>query len=153
MAIARLKSAVKLKASGTGKSHALPEVSIRDLSIVIDEPVERSVSNLRPTPTDTALAALVASTSVLAHKCAAAMGVDIGDLTSGAVCDFDRWGVTLTEEVTVPLQKVLLTMTADGSVSRGDLNRVAVETAKFSPLSEHFRQAGPIIGESWSPAR
>jgi uncharacterized OsmC-like protein len=153
MAIARLKSTVKLRASGTGKSHTLSEVFLHDLSFVIDEPVERGGSNLGPPPTDTALAAFVACTSVLAHKCAAAMGVDIGDLSSGAVYDFDRRGVTLTEEVTVPLQKILLAVTADGSVRRDDLSRVAVETARLCPLSKIFRLAGTIIGESRSPAR
>ncbi|MGI3187104.1 OsmC family protein [Nioella aestuarii] len=153
MAIARLKSTVKLRALGTGKSHALSEISIRNLSFVIDEPFERGGSNLGPTPTETALAALVGCTNVIAHKCAAAMGVDIGDLTIRAVCEFDRRGVTLTDEVAVPFQKIVLTVTADGSVSRDDLNRVAVETAKFCPLSKLFRQAGTIIEESWSPAR
>ena len=55
----RPKTTVKLKAEADCPSHSLSEISVRDLTFAIDEPVERGGTNTGPTPTDTALAALI----------------------------------------------------------------------------------------------
>lgn len=152
MALARAKETVKLRVAGSGRSHSLSEISVRDLSFAIDEPRERGGSNLGPTPTDTALAALIGCTNVIGHKCAAQLGVEIGELDISAVCDFDRRGVTLAEDIAVPFKRIVLTVVAKGPASQGDLDRVAAEVAKFCPLSKLFREAGTLIEESWTPA-
>ncbi|MGB2325174.1 MAG: LysR family transcriptional regulator, partial [Pseudomonadales bacterium] len=41
-----------------------------DVDFAIDEPIERGGTNLGPTPTDAALAALIGCTNVIGHKCA-----------------------------------------------------------------------------------
>ena len=79
-------------------------VSIRDVVVQIDEPVERGGTNLGPAPTETAIAALIGCTNTIGHKCANSLGLDIGNLIIDAVCDFDRRGVTLQEEIDVPFQ-------------------------------------------------
>ena len=50
---------VKLRASAVSPSHSLSHISVRDLTFAIDEPVARGGTNLGPTPTDTALSALM----------------------------------------------------------------------------------------------
>ena len=146
-----MKTTVKLRVTATCPSHSLSNISIRDLGFAIDEPVERGGTNQGPTPTDTAIAALVGCTNVIGHKCAAKLGVDIGHLDISVVCDFDRRGVTLSEEIDVPFQKIVLTVEADGPASQEALDRVAAEVAKFCPLSKLFRQAGTEIEEVWKP--
>jgi uncharacterized OsmC-like protein len=62
---------------------------MRDVQLTIDEPQARGGTNLGPTPTETALAALVGCTNVIGHKCADSLGVDIGHLDISVSCDFD----------------------------------------------------------------
>jgi putative redox protein len=71
---------VKLRAKAQAPSHSLANISIRDLNFSIDEPEARGGTNLGPTPTDTAIAALIGCTNVIAHKCAESLLVDIGHL-------------------------------------------------------------------------
>lgn len=146
----KFKTTVKLRASANCPSHSLSKISVRDLEFAIDEPVERGGTNLGPTPTDTALAALIGCTNVIGHKCAEKLGIDIGHLNISAVCDFDRRGVTLAEEVDVPFEKVILNIETNGSASETQLETLANEVAKFCPLSKLFRQAGTIVEENWT---
>ena len=55
----RMKTEVTLKAEADCPSHSLANVAIRDLNFAIDEPEARGGTNQGPTPTDTAIAALV----------------------------------------------------------------------------------------------
>ena len=145
----RPKNSVTLKAQAHCPSHSKAEVAVRDLTFSIDEPTERGGTNSGPTPTDTAIAALIGCTNVIGHKCASALGIDIGNLDISANCEFDRRGVTLTEEIEVPFKKIVLKVECNAAVSNEDLERLSAEVAKFCPLSKMFRQAGTIIEEEW----
>ena len=146
----KMKTTVKLRASSNCPSHSLSNVSVRDVQFAIDEPVERGGTNLGPTPTDTALAALIGCTNVIGHKCAAKLGIDIGHLKISAVCDFDRRGVTLSEEIDIPFEKIILNIETDGDASEIQLETLKNEVAKYCPLSKLFRQGGTVIEESWT---
>lgn len=148
----KLKTSVTLRVEADCPSHSLARVSTRDLTQLIDEPTERGGTNQGFTPTDTALSALVGCTNVIAHKCAAKMGIDIGHLHITAACRFNRLGVTLAEEIDTPFEAIDLTVTADGPASQSDLDRLAAEVAKFCPLAKLFRQAGTDIYEDWRKA-
>ena len=80
MAAIRMKTTVKLRADADCPSHSRADIAIRDLVFAIDEPVERGGTNAGPTPTDAAIASLVGCTNVIGHKCARALGIDIGHL-------------------------------------------------------------------------
>lgn len=149
MVTAMPKTTVRLAATAHCPSHTLSEVSVRDLAFAIDEPVARGGTNKGPTPTDTALAALAGCTNVIGHKCAESLGIDIGHLDINITCDFDRRGVTLSEEIDVPFQRIELAVEADGTADDADLQRVASEVRKYCPLSKLFRQAGTEIEEVW----
>lgn len=148
----KLKTTIKLRAKAKCPSHSLAHVEVRDLMQDIDEPIERGGTNLGFAPTDTALSALIGCTNTIGHKCADKLGVDIGHLEISAVADFDRRGVTLTEEIDVPFQRIELTVLADGSGSPEDLQRVSVEVAKYCPLAKLFRSAGTELVEVWKHA-
>lgn len=146
----RPKSTVKLKADAQCPSHSLAQISVRDLVFSIDEPLARGGTNEGPTPTDTALAALIGCTNVIGHKCADSLGINVGSLSISAVCDFDRRGVTLLEEIDVPFERIFLKVETRAGVSKTDLKRLSDEVAKFCPLSKLFRQAGTVIEEEWT---
>lgn len=148
----KMKTTVTLKATGTCTSHSRSDIAIRDLVFAIDEPAERGGTNAGPTPTDTALSALIGCTNVIGHKCASKMGIDIGDLTINATCGFDRRGVTLEEEIEVPFASVTLDVAAHGSASADELAHVAIETEKYCPLSKLFRNAGTHLEVHWHKA-
>ncbi len=142
-----------LKASAECPSHSLANVSVRDLSFCIDEPVERGGTNSGPTPTDTVLSALIGCTNVIGHKCANSLGIDIGHLSIDAKCYFNRAGVTLAEEVEVPFERILLTVTsAGGQATQDQLEQVASETGKYCPLAKLFVNAGTTIEQTWQLA-
>jgi len=74
------KTTVTLSASAECPTHSLATISVRDLTFAIDEPTERGGTNTGPTPTDTALAALIGCTNVIGNKCANKLGIDIGQV-------------------------------------------------------------------------
>ena len=149
----RMKTEVTLKAQANCPSHSRADVSIRDLTFAIDEPVERGGTNAGPTPTDTALSALIGCTNVIGHKCAAKLGVDIGHLDISAKCAFDRRGVTLEQEIDVPFRAIELTVVAHGKATDEALQQVAAEVRKYCPLSKLFKAAGSDITENWQVAQ
>ena len=147
-----MKTTVQLKAKASCPSHSLASVSVRDLNIAIDEPTERGGTNKGPTPTDTALAALIGCTNVIGHKCAGKLGIDIGHLEIDIVCDFDRRGVTLSEEIDTPFVSLVQTVVADGPATEEELQAVAREVEKYCPLSKLFAGAGTEVTTIWRKA-
>ncbi len=145
----KIKPTVRLRATADCPSHALANIKVRDLEFAIDEPLERGGTNLGPTPTDTVLAALIGCTNVIGHKCAKNLGIDIGHLEISAMCEFDRTGVTLSDEIEVPFQKVVLTILTSGEATDDQLQTLKVEVAKYCPVSKLFRNSGTIIEENW----
>ena len=145
----KMKTVVKLRATAECPSHSKSEVAVRDLNFAIDEPTERGGTNAGPTPTDTAIAALIGCTNVIAHKCAAEKNIDIGHLKIEAECDFDRRGVTLAEDIDTPFVAIALSIVSDGPATQQQLEEVADSVKKFCPVSKLFRQAGTTITEAW----
>ena len=148
----RQKTPITGTINGDGKSHSLTNCTTRDVAFQIDEPVERGGTNTGPSPTETAIAALIGCTNVISIKCANKLGIDIGHLKIEAKYDFDRRGVLLTEEVDLPFPKIVLNIVSDGPATEAELAQVATELAKFCPIAKVFRHAGTVIEENWSKA-
>ncbi len=146
----RMKTTVKLRAEADCPTHSLANISIRDLQFPIDEPTDRGGTNLGPTPTDTALAALAGCTNVIGHKCAKTLGVDIGRLNIDLVCDFDRRGVTLAEEIAVPFVSIEQRVAYSGNATAEEIEQLAAEVEKFCPLSKLFTGSGTAITTTWT---
>ncbi|NNE86724.1 MAG: OsmC family protein [Silicimonas sp.] len=145
----RQKTEMTIKLTGRGTSHARSETHIDGQNIVIDEPVARGGTDEGPSPTATAYSALIGCTNVIGNKCADKLGVDIGHLSFEMEVDFDRRGVLLMEEVDVPFKAIRLMVTADGSASEDDLQKVARETDKFCPISKLYEQSGTNLTITW----
>lgn len=93
----KMKTVVTYRAKADCPSHARTEIPVRDLNVVIDQPLERGGTNLGPSPTETAMTSLIACMNVIGHKCAKKLGVDLGTMSTDAKCQFDRRGVLLEE--------------------------------------------------------
>lgn len=148
----RQKSTITIKLNGKGTSHSRSETYVRDVTDVIDEPVERGGTNDGLSPTETAFAALIGCTNVIGNKCAEKLGVDIGHLSFDMEVDFDRRGVLLMDEVEVPFEAIRLDVAADGPASEDDLARVAVETEKYCAISKLFKKSGTKLDITWRKA-
>ena len=145
----KMKTVVTYRTTAVCASHARTEIPVRDLSVVIDEPLERGGTNLGPTPTETAMTALIACTNVIGHKNAHRLGVDLGEVTIDADCKFDRRGVLMEEEIDVPFPAITLTVNCITDASQEALDQVGVETAKYCAIAKLFEAAGTDLTVNW----
>ena len=149
MVTIKQKTTVKQRLTASCPSHSRSDISVRDVSLTIDEPKERDGTNLGPTPTETALAALAACTNVIGNKVAHKMGLDVSDFQISIVSDFDRRGVTLVEEIDVPFEAVKIRVELATNASQSEIDQLAAEVAKYCPLAKLFREAGTQLDEEW----
>lgn len=145
----RQKSIITVKMSAEGRSHSRCDLAVRDLTSVIDEPVERDGTNQGFSPTETAFAAFIGCTNTIGHKCAANLGIDIGNLSFVMEVDFDRRGVLLMQEVEVPFKAIRLDVASDGSATQEELDRVAQDTAKYCAISKLYQNSGTDLTVTW----
>ncbi len=145
----KVKPVVTYRTTAQCSTHARTEIPIRDLDVVVDEPVERGGTNLGPSPTETAMAALIACTNVIGHKNAHRLGVDLGTVTIDAKCRLDRRGVLMEEEIDVPFPEIELTVNCETPASQEELTRVGEETAKYCAIAKLFEAAGTDLTVNW----
>lgn len=148
----KMKTVVTYRAKAACPTHARTEIPVRDLKVVIDEPIERGGTNLGPTPTETAMTALIACTNVIGHKNAHRLGIDLGEITINANCKFDRRGVLMEEEIEVPFPEITLTVNCTTPASQEELDLVGVETAKYCAIAKLFEAAGTDLTVNWVKA-
>ena len=145
----KMKTVVTYRVKASCPTHARTEIPVRDLNVVIDEPVERGGTNLGPTPTEAAMTALIACTNVIGSKNAHRLGIDLGEISIDADCKFDRRGVLMEEEIDVPFPAITLTVNCATSASQEDLDLVGVETAKYCAIAKLFEAAGTDLKVNW----
>ncbi|WP_299625142.1 OsmC family protein [uncultured Tateyamaria sp.] len=145
----KMKTVVTYRAKAQCPTHARTEIPVRDLNVVIDEPIERGGTNLGPSPTEAAMTALIACTNVIGHKNAHRLGIDLGMVTIDADCKFDRRGVLMEEEIDLPFPAITLTVHCDTAATQDDLTRVGVETAKYCAIAKLFEAAGTDLTVNW----
>lgn len=146
----RPKTVVTMKMAGHAVSHARTDISVRDLNVVIDEPEARGGTNLGPSPTETLMTALIGCTNVITHKIAHKHGVSIKNMEVRLEAKFDRRGVTLEEEISVPFPELKLIVDLTTDASPEAMDTVKTELAKFCPVSKVLRESGTVITEEWN---
>ncbi len=153
MAAVVQKTVVTQKLEGNCVSHSRTDIAVRDLSVTLDEPLERGGTNKGLTPTETLMAALVGCTNVISHKVAHRVGVHIKSMNVRAEAQFDRRGVTLQEEIDVPFPSVTLYIELQTDSDTASVERVKRELAMFCPLAKVLRAAGTEVREVWNVKR
>ena len=145
----KMKTVVTYRTTATATSHSRTDVPVRDLNVVIDEPVERGGTNMGPSPTEAAMTALIACTNVIGHKNAKRLGVDLGTVSIDADVKFDRRGVLMEEEIDTPFPAITLTVNCTTPASQEELSSVGVETAKYCAIAKLFEAAGTDLTVNW----
>lgn len=148
----RMKTVVTYRTTARATSHSRTEIPIRDLTAIIDEPLERGGTNEGLSPTETALAALIGCTNVIGHKNAHRLGVDLGQVTIDADCKFDRRGVLMEEEIDIPFPEITLVVRCDGPATDAQLTAVGEETARYCAIAKLFEAAGTKLEVKWVKA-
>lgn len=121
--------------------------------IVIDEPAARGGTDQGPTPIETMLAALLGCTNVILNRVAEKHDVLVKDLSLHAEVSFDRRGVMLEEEVSVPFPEIRLTINLATTAPEDRVARVKADLGRFCPVSKVIRQSGTRLEEVWNVTR
>jgi len=150
MVVMREKLMVKMRMEADAVSHSRTDVSVRGLTNVIDEPVERGGTNLGMSPTETLIASLLGCTNVIGHKVAHRMGIEIASMKIRVEVDFDRRGVTLAEDVAVPFPALTMTIDVTTPASAAQIDQLRRELAMYCPISKVMRAAGTTLTEVWN---
>jgi putative redox protein len=153
MVAVREKTTVTQRVRGDCPTYSRTEISVRDVKTVIDEPKERDGTNMGPTPTETMVAALIACTNVISHKCASKHGVEFNAMSINAESTFDRRGTQLVEEIEVPFPKIRLVIDVTTNAGDADMERVKADLHRFCPISKVIRNSGTEIEEVWNVTR
>ena len=148
----KMKTVVTYRTTAQCPTHSRTEIPVRDLNVIIDEPLERGGTNRGPSPTETAMTALIACTNVIGHKNAHRLGIDLGTVTIDADCKFDRRGVLMEEEIDLPFPEITLTVKCAGPAGQDDLTKVGVETSKYCAIAKLFEAAGTQLTVNWVKA-
>lgn len=149
----RQKSVIQGRIQGRALTAERTAVSVRDLRVDLDEPLERGGTNTGLTPTETAIAALVGCTNVVGQRAAKLHGVDVKAMEIDVVYDLDRTGVMLQAEVKVPFKRIELRVRLETSASDEAVDRMRRDLARFCAISVLFRAAGTEIVEHWDIVR
>lgn len=145
----KVKSA-QYKLVGKSVSHARTDVSVRDVSLTTDEPLERNGTNAGPSPTETMIGALVGCTNNIATRIAHHKGLEFEIDTIEAEVEFDRRGVLLDEDIDVPFPTIKLTINVRTNATADQLKEVQELLPRYCPVSKVFQQAGTKVTESWN---
>ena len=150
MATVKPKSVVTINATGTAVTHARTDVSIRDLTMVVDEPERLGGTNQGPSPTESLVGALIGCLNVVSGRIADKLGIEIEDFAVEVAADFDRRGVTMEEAITVPFPKMDVAIAARIRGSDDQIAELQDELKQRCPLSTIIRQAGTELTETWT---
>jgi putative redox protein len=153
MVTVKEKTTVTQRIRGNCPTHSRTEISVRDVKAVIDEPKEREGTNMGPTPTETMVAALIACTNVISHKCAKKHGVELKAMTIDAESTLDRRGTQLLEEIEVPFPKIRLVIDVTTDASEAEMEKVKADLHRFCPISKVIRNSGTELEEVWKVTR
>ncbi|MGD9925684.1 MAG: OsmC family protein [Pseudorhodoplanes sp.] len=153
MATVKEKTTVTQRLHADCPTHSRTEVIVRDVRTVIDEPKERDGTNMGPTPTETLVAALVACTNVIGHKCAHKHGVEFEKMFIDAETIFDRRGTQLLEEIEVPFPKIRLVINVTTNAGEDSIEKVKTDLHRFCPVAKVIRNSGTQIEEIWNVTR
>ena len=153
MVTVREKLFVTQQVHGDCPTHSRTDISVRDVTSVIDEPTQRDGTNMGPTPTETMVSALIGCTNVISNKCANKHGVDYHVNSIDAQAMFDRRGTQLMEEIEVPFYKIILTINVTTDASEEALEKVKADLHRYCPIAKVIRNSGTEIEEIWNVTR
>ena len=146
----KVKTVIGINAKAKVISHARTDVDIRDLTVTIDEPLARGGTNLGASPTETIAVALAGCLSVVSHRIADSLQIDLKEMSIDVAAKFDRRGVMLVEEIDIPFPEMDVNIQiTTNSASTDKVEQLKSDLHKFCPVSKMIRQSGTVLNENW----
>lgn len=153
MAVVKQKTVVTYRFVAEAASHSRTDVKVRDVSTVIDEPVERGGTNQGLAPTETLMASLLGCTNTIFHKCADKHGVKLKKMSMRLEGQLDRRGVTLQEEVDVPFPAMTMYVDIVTDAPDSAIDAAKDDLHRFCAVSKVIRACGTDLQEVWTVTR
>jgi uncharacterized OsmC-like protein len=136
-------------ASGRMLTHAASEISVRDFTVVADEPPSRGGDDRAPTPLEYVLIALCACTNSSTGKLAQKIRFAYDDLRTEAEAELDLRGRRGEADVPVHHRRVRLTVRIRTEESDDRIARLADLVGRYCPVDSLVRAAVPDYEARW----
>jgi putative redox protein len=153
MVTVKEKTVVTYRFTAEATTHSRTDVKVRDVSSVIDEPLERGGTNQGLAPTETLMASLLGCTNTIFHKCANKHGVKLHKMSMRLEGQLDRRGVTLQEEVDVPFPKMTMYVDIVTDAPEAAIEAAKTDLRRFCAVSKVIRACGTNLEEVWTVTR
>ena len=138
------------RASGRMLSHAAAEISVRDFTVVSDEPPSRGGEDRAPTPLEYVLVALCACTNASSGRLAQKMRFAYDLLETEAEGELDIRGRKGEADVPVHYRRVRLRVRIRTDESDARIERLASLVARYCPVDSLIRTAVPEYEVEWT---
>lgn len=125
-------------------------VKSRNLTVTMDEPVDRGGTNLGMMPLETMMAGLIGCTNVVSHKIAKANDIDIRDMSVRAEITVNSAGTRLVAETDVPFPEVRLFIEFTTTADEAAVDIIKRDLRRFCAVSKVLQQAGSKVEEIWT---
>lgn len=139
----------KFRLSGTAESSTKSQVTSRDVTMIIDEPIERGGTNEGPMPVEMVFAGLIGCTHVISNKLAKANDVEVVDMDIEVVTTMDSRGTRLIEPIDVPFPDTVLHIKATMNGSDDGIEAVIHKLKEHCAVSKMLRMSGTKVTENW----
>jgi len=146
----RPKTIWTMTLDGTGETPTKTMVKSRDLSVTMDEPVDRGGTNLGLMPLETMMAGLIGCTNVVSHKIARANGIDVEGMSIRAEVTVNSSGTRLVREIDVPFPEVRLFIEFATASDDAAVDILKRDLRRFCAVSKVLQQAGSKVEEIWT---
>ncbi len=140
----------KFRLSGQAESSTKSKVTSRDVSMIIDEPIERGGTNEGPMPVEMVFAGLIGCTHVISNKLAKANNVEVVDMDIEVVTTMDSHGTRLIKPIDVPFIDAVLHIKTTMKGEEADIETIIHKLKEHCAVSKMLRQSGTKVTENWT---
>lgn len=138
------------RVNGRAETSTRSVVKSRDVTMTIDEPIDRGGTNLGPMPVETVMAGLAGCTHVIANKLANHYGAPIDAMEIDIVTTMDSRGTRLIEPIDIPFPKVVINITAEMDGPQDAIDQVIANLKHHCAVSKMLQQSGTEVIENWT---
>ncbi len=125
-------------------------VSSRNVSTIMDEPLDRGGTNFGLMPLETLMASLIGCTNVVSHKIAKANDIDMRDMSVRAEVTVNSSGTRLVKEIDVPFPQVTLFIEFTTDADAEQVEILKRDLPRYCAVNKVLRQAGSKVEEIWT---
>lgn len=125
-------------------------VSSRNVSQVMDEPLDRGGTNLGLMPLETLMSSLIGCTNVVSHKIAKANDIEMRDMSVRAEVKVNSSGTRLVKEIDVPFPEVKLFIEFATDADENQVEIIKRDLPRYCAVNKVLRQAGSKVEEIWT---